>query len=208
MTAGGRSFLILGAAALLMASCATMRREEVGEAVTARGGQATESTEPLHPEPAAPTVSAAPEPEAEPPADAQASTTTFVATEDLYKKTFDEVQKAVAELTRIIAAGDYDQWVASLTADYVRITGSAESLQEASSAQVLKKNGIVLRTLRDYFEYVVMPSRDQVSLEEITFVDATHVKAITQMQSRRIILYYLVREDDRWKVGMLPDGEN
>ena len=43
----------------------------------------------------------------------------FVATEELYKKTFDEVQAVIADLTRIIADGDYSQWLSYLTADYV-----------------------------------------------------------------------------------------
>ena len=128
----------------------------------------------------------------------------FVATEELYKKTFNEVQDVIAELTRIIAEGDYAQWLTYLTTDYVGRTGSAAFLDEASQAGVLKKNGIVLTSLQDYFNNVVVRSRLQAKLEDINFVDATHVKAVTRIQGAPVILYYLVQEEGRWKVGILP----
>ena len=110
----------------------------------------------------------------------------------------------IADLTRIIAEGDYPQWLSYLTADYEGKTGSAAFLEEASQAGVLKKNGIVLTSLRDYFNNVVVRSRQQATLEDINFVDETHVKAIARIQGTPVILYYLVREDGRWKVGILP----
>ena len=132
------------------------------------------------------------------------STDHFVATEELYKKTFNEVQAVIAELTRIIAEGDYPQWLTYLTTDYVSRTGSPAFLNEASQAGVLKKNGIVLTNLQDYFDDVVVRSRLQAKLEDINFVDETHVKAITRIQGAPVILYYLVQEEGRWKVGILP----
>ena len=126
----------------------------------------------------------------------------FVASEELYKKTFAEVQEVVAALTRIIAQADYDQWVTYLTADYIKETGSDSNLSQVSSAGVLKKDGIVLKSLKDYFQNVVVRSHLQATLDDIQFVDATHVKAITRIQGSPIILYYLVLEDGRWKVGI------
>jgi hypothetical protein len=182
MNAGGRAILMLLSAAFLIASCATVPQKQA------------QPTAPQTVEPP-PTVSEATPP---PPADQ------FVATDELYKKTFDEVQAIIAELTRIIAAGDYSQWLTYLTADYVRTTGSPTFLDEASQAGVLKKNGIVLTSLQDYFNNVVVRSRLQAKLEDINFVDATHVKAITRIQGAPVILYYLVQEEGRWKVGILP----
>ncbi len=130
----------------------------------------------------------------------------FVATQELYKKTFDEVQATIDTLTKLISAGDYDSWLQYLTADYVQETGSAKSLSDASNSGVLKKNGIVLKNLKDYFNNVVVRSHLQATLSEIQFVDATHVKALTQIQGTSVILYYLVHEGGRWKVGLRPTG--
>jgi hypothetical protein len=142
-----------------------------------------------------------PTPEVTPPP-ADKATEEFVASEELYKKTFSEVQAVIEALTKIIANADYDQWITYLTSDYIQVTGSAANLSQVSSAGVLKKDGIVLKTLKDYFQNVVVRSHLQASLDDIQFVDATHVKAITRIQGSSVILYYLVREDSRWKVGI------
>ncbi len=131
----------------------------------------------------------------------------FVATDELKKKTFDEVQAVIVALDRIIADADYSQWLSFLTTDYVRSRSSPEFLTEASSAAVLQKNGIVLHTMEDYFNIVVVRSHLQGKLNDIMFVDADHVKAYTRIQGKLYILYYLVREDDRWKIGVLPTEE-
>jgi hypothetical protein len=137
----------------------------------------------------------------------QAKAQEFVATEELKKKTFEEVQAVIVALDRIIAAADYRQWLSFLTAEYVGSRSNAGFLKEASDAAVLKKNGIVLRSLEDYFNDVVVRSHLQGTLNDVTFVDATHVKAYTRIQGTLYILYYLVSEDGRWKIGVPPTGE-
>jgi hypothetical protein len=132
----------------------------------------------------------------------------FVATEEYYRKTFAEVQEVIASLTRIIAAGDFEAWRGYLSEDYVQTTSSPAFLASASNSGVLKKSGTVLRTLKDYFDNVVVRSRVQATLDDITFVDATHVKAVTEIQGSSVILYYLEREGGRWKVAVLRSGQN
>lgn len=131
----------------------------------------------------------------------------YVPTEEQYRKTFREVQDVIAALTRIIAAGDYDGWTQYLTAEYVASRSSPAFLEDASNAPVLKKNGIVLKTLRDYFDNVVVRSRLQATLDDIQFLDETHVKAIGAVQGTPVILYFLVNEGGRWKVGIRGSGD-
>ena len=131
----------------------------------------------------------------------------FVVTPELYTRTFDEVQQVIADLTALINAADYDGWRSYLTADYVARTSDPGFLAKASTSGVLQKSGIVLRSLKDYFENVVVRSRIQASLDDINFVDADHVKALTIVDGRPVILYYLVREDGRWKVGIWPTDQ-
>jgi hypothetical protein len=92
-----------------------------------------------------------PAPTAASPASAPASDHTtapgqFVASEELYLQTFNEVQQVIAALSRIIAADDYTGWLSYLTEEYVASRSSPQFLAEASQSPVLKKNGIVLRT--------------------------------------------------------------
>lgn len=180
MNAGGRALLMLLSAASLLVSCAGAPRNGASEKPQTPSNAVTEPTAP-------------------PTADH------FVATEELYKRTFNEVQDAIADLTRIIADGDYPQWLTYLTTDYVRITSSKAFLEDASHSGVLTKYGIVLKNLKDYFNNVVVRSRLQARLEDIKFINATHVKAITTIQGSPVILYYLVKEEGRWKVGILPN---
>ncbi len=192
MNAGGRPLGMLVLVALCLASCVTHPPQN---------GAATSSS------PQTPVQQQAAQ--ATPP-DTTAATgqqgQEFVASAELYKKTFDEVQATVDALNKIIAAANYDGWLDYLTVDYVQTTGSAAALAQASAAGVLKKNGIVLKNLKDYFDNVVVQSHLQASLSEIQFVDATHVKAFTQIQGTAVVLYYLVHEGGRWKVGLRPTG--
>lgn len=187
MEAGGRLLSVLLGTAVLAAACASP---------PARPPKET----------AAPTTPAQPSTDngisKTQTATANTGTGEFVASEELYLRTFREVQDVVAAITQIIAAGDYDGWKGYLTEEYIRSRSSAEFLADASNAAVLKKNQIVLKSLRDYFDNVVVRSRLQATLDDIQFLDETHVKAIGLVQGTPVILYYLVLEDGRWKIGI------
>ena len=126
----------------------------------------------------------------------------FKVTEEVYQKTFEEIEGVIAELNAIIRARDFARWEKRLTSAYRERTSSPGYLAEVSQSAALKKNGVVLGSLVDYFNQVVVPSRSSVKLDEIAFVDATHVKAITVIQGKRYILYWLVRENGTWNIGI------
>ena len=191
MEAGGRLLGVLLGTAVLAAACASPPARPPEEAPAATAATATQ--------PKTDTGTATTKPPA---------TGEFVASEELYLKTFREVQDVIAAITRIIAAGDYDGWKDYLTEEYIQSRSSAGFLADASNAGVLKKNGIVLKSLRDYFDNVVVRSRLQATLDDIQFLDETHVKAIGLVQGTPVILYYLVREDSRWKIGIKASGDS
>jgi len=126
----------------------------------------------------------------------------FKVTEEVYQKTFEEIEGVIAELNAIIRARDFARWEKRLTVAYRERTSSPKYLAEVSESAALKKNGVVLGSLVDYFNQVVVPSRSSVKLDEIAFVDATHVKALTVIQGERYILYWLVRENGTWNIGI------
>ncbi|HEY9594360.1 MAG TPA: hypothetical protein VHE79_07780 [Spirochaetia bacterium] len=189
MKVGELSVCVLACAALVLASCASQRNASETEQRPVPPPEQSPSRQPESDATTAPSAG-------------------FVASEELYRRTFDEVQAVIAALTSIIAAGDYEGWLSYLTVDYIDQTGSPEHLAAASNAGVLKKNGIVLHSLRDYFTEVVVRSHMTATLDDITFVDATHVKAFARVQGKPVILYYLVREDGRWKVGIQQSTQN
>ena len=132
----------------------------------------------------------------------------FVASDEFYRTTFREVQEVIAAITRLVSAGDYDGWLSYLTEDYVASRSSTSFLADASRAPVLRKSGIVLNSLRYYFNNVVVQSHLQATLDDIQFVDETHVKAIALVQGTPVILYYLVRVNGQWKVGLREAGQS
>jgi hypothetical protein len=125
----------------------------------------------------------------------------FVVTEELYSKTFQDVSKLIEELNTIIQAEDYEEWLLYLTDDYKNYYSNPDVLKEQSEKPLLKRYNIRLRTLKDYFIYVVVRSRQTIRLDAIEFIDETHVKATMLIDGTPYILYYLENKGKAWKIG-------
>jgi hypothetical protein len=169
--------------------------------------KAVESAKPVdEPKPPEPKVETPPkmEPKIEdtPKAETKPAAETFVVTEDLYKKTFSEIEGVITDLNKTIKAKDFDTWTKRLTPSYLKETGSADFLKRTSESPILRNDKIVLKSLKDYFLAVVVPSRSNVKLDTIDFVDQTHVKAITLIQGNPVLLYWLVKDADGWKIDI------
>ena len=89
-----------------------------------------------------------------------------------------------------------------LSEEYIDRTGDPAYLKEQSEQPLLKKSKTSLNSLRDYFKYVVVPSRFQVQLDEIEFVGENQVKAYAMIKDTKALLYLLVRENGKWKIGV------
>ncbi len=124
----------------------------------------------------------------------------FVVTEEVYSKTFDEIEAFIRNLNEIIRNEDYDTWLTYLSKNYIESTGDPEYLKQQSEQPLLKKSNVHLSSLRDYFTYVVVPSRTQAQLGEIEFIDESQVRAFAMIRNTKALLYLLVRENDNWKI--------
>ena len=143
-----------------------------------------------------------PEPGAEETAKPPSAYREFVVTKEVYDRTFEEIEELIRSLNSIIREEDYSSWLAHLSDEYVRATSDPEWLATQSESPLLKQADIQLRDLHDYFTYVVVPSRTQAELDEIEFIDENHVKALSELRGRRVILYLLVRAEGQWKIGL------
>jgi hypothetical protein len=147
-----------------------------------------------------------PEPEPEPEADPESSKGPSEpepgvdVSEELYDRTFEEVQKTIQELNRIIAERNFQAWQRYLTDAYRRTYSNQTVLQQSSQSAVLERNNIELNTLEDYFRYVVVPSRANARLDDLVFVDENTVEAIMEVGGQRYLLYLLKKVDNRWKI--------
>lgn len=122
---------------------------------------------------------------------------------ELKQTTFFDVRALISGLNSIIQAKDFQSWSSALTPDYLSHYSKAETLAEISAAPVLKRQGIVLRSIQDYFTHVVYPSRQNDRVDDIEFVDATHIRAITiNVKGERLVLYNLEKIGDTWKIAI------
>ncbi len=126
----------------------------------------------------------------------------FVVTVEIYSQTLDEIKEFVQVLNQVIESKDFEVWSTYLSTDYIQRTSDPQYLAEQSEKPILKKKNIVLKSLSDYFTYVVVPSRSGAHIDDIEFIDRYHVKAISIIRNTRGLLYLLVRENDQWKIGV------
>jgi hypothetical protein len=126
----------------------------------------------------------------------------FLVSEEVYTRTFEEIREFIDNLSNIIRSADYDGWVAHLSEQYILTASDPAFLRDQSKEPLLKQANIKLESLRDYFVYVVVPSRTQATLDEIEFLDENHVKAIAVLRGTRVILYLLERDQEQWKIGV------
>jgi hypothetical protein len=122
-------------------------------------------------------------------------------TEEVYNRTFDEVDSLINELNDIIRNRDYINWLDCLSDDYKTSKNDPLFLSELSNQPTLVTQKIVLKSMKDYFEYVIVPSRLQSKLDKIVFVSEDRVKALSTLYGKSVILYNLVKVNGKWKIG-------
>lgn len=126
----------------------------------------------------------------------------FVVSEEVFAQTFSDVEALINELNKTIRNKNYDKWLTFLTDEYKDYYSSPGVLREISKKPTMQKYSIRLTTLKDYFTYVVVPSRSNARLDDLVFEDNNHVKAIMIIDEQRVILYQLVKVDGEWKIGV------
>jgi hypothetical protein len=161
-----------------------------------------ESPQPPEPEPVPAQEPVPEEPAAETPVPDE-DNSVYVMPEDVYEETRKDLNKLVQELNEIIAKKDYQSWLSYLTDEYRAYFSDPEVLRTQSESPLLKKYNIVLRSLQDYFHYVVVGSRQNVRLDEIKALDENRVRAYMYINESPVIIYELQRTDGRWKIGII-----
>jgi len=117
--------------------------------------------------------------------------------------TFVDVRALIDSLNQIIRRQDYDAWISHLTEEYIQFYSDPVVLAKYSEYPIIKRKGVILATLKDYFNNVVYPSRQNDKVDDIEFVGENNIKAITvSLKGERNILYMLEKHGDAWKIGI------
>jgi len=153
-----------------------------------------------------------PAPEEEPAADRQAEDKGVpVAAEtrnsddparESYEQILDEVKAFINGLNMIIKNRDYDKWRSVLSEELRKEISSREFLNKVAQNPYLKSMKIEVKTARDYFNYVVVPSRANSKVDNIEIIAHNRVKAIyinTKKETTEL-LYELAKTGDSWTI--------
>jgi hypothetical protein len=199
-----RFFFAALVAAAVCLSCASTPKPQNPEptAAPASPEAAPEPSPAVQPEPQA---QPEPQPQPEPPAQPAAAKPfdPSSVTADVKNATFIDVRAFIESLNQIIRKQDYEAWLSNLTDEYIGYYSDPAILAQYSEYPIMKRNNIKLQTLKDYFIYVVYPSRQNDKVDDIEFVSETLIKAITvSPKGDRNILYMLEKHDDAWKIGI------
>lgn len=130
----------------------------------------------------------------------ESDTDTYTMGDEEYQETKKDLSKLVAELNRIIANRNYQEWLTYLTEEYKEYYSDPEVLKEYSESPLLKKYDIKLRSLKDYFDYVVVASRKDVHIDDIKALSENKVRAYMNVNDNPIVVYTLEKMGDKWKI--------
>ena len=135
--------------------------------------------------------------------------------QDLHEATMMEIRDLIMNLNRIIRARNFDAWRSFLSASYFELISSPVFLEERTE-DLFRRNQIVasnmgrdprqvprtvLRTPKDFFDHIVVPSRSNDRVDEIAFISADRVIAFTvDGRGNRLILYDLELINGSWKI--------
>lgn len=146
------------------------------------------------PEPVVPVIAEVAVVPEEPPA--------FEVTPEKKQTTMAEISVLVDKLNAIIAKKSFSEWKSYLDQNYVRTYGDPVRLKEYSDrSPFLKQFNIKLKTLENYFTYVVVPSRADTVVDDISFVDENRVNVWTVVDNEKVLLYLLKLYDKEWKIS-------
>jgi hypothetical protein len=156
------------------------------------------------------TISTAPTPapEAAPPepAPAPAAPTPFdpsAVPAEIKIATIVDVSAFIEGLNQIVRMKDFEEWRKNLTDEYISYYSDKAVLDKYSEYPVLKRNGVKLQSLKDFFMNVVYPSHQNDKIDDIEFVGENMIKAITvSPKGDRNILYMLEKHGDAWMIGI------
>lgn len=133
----------------------------------------------------------------------QEKTDDFVVTQEIYEKTFEDIEALIDRLNSIIRNENFEEWNEYLTDEYRSHYSNPAVLREISDDLRKKyRYELRLRSLRDYFLYIVVGSREEATLDKIEFIDEDHLLAFSIVNDTPVILYYLANDGDGWKIAL------
>ena len=129
--------------------------------------------------------------------------TGYEVSKEKYEQTLDEIKELIDTLNNIISNKKYDKWKLFLSEEYIKTYNDPVKLKQISDqSQILSDNGIVLTNLKDYFDWVVVPSRSAARVDDIVFLDDKRLVVYMKISNKNTILYQLENIDEKWQISV------
>ncbi len=120
-------------------------------------------------------------------------------TKETFKTTKTELETVVNDLNRVTFSRDYARWLTFLSEDYLKTFSDPAVLAEVSANLPIK--GVQLKSIRDYFNYVFVPSRQNMRVDDIQFVSPTRVYVIMEISPGNPAAIYIIEKfGEQWKL--------
>ncbi len=129
--------------------------------------------------------------------------TGFEVSKEKYEQTLDEMRELIDTLNNIISNRKYEKWKLFLSEEYIKTYNDPVKLKQISDqSQILSDNRIVLTNLKDYFDWVVVPSRSAARVDDIVFLDDKRLVVYMKINNKNTILYQLENIDEKWQISV------
>ena len=113
-----------------------------------------------------------------------------------YNDTMDEIKIVVEGLNKTTASKDYNTWLKYLSDQYKKTYSNPAVLKTTSDTLPVK--GLKLSNLKDFFNYVFVPSRQKIKVDDIKFLSPVKVNVIMITKGKELLVYDLEKINEKW----------
>lgn len=112
-----------------------------------------------------------------------------------------EILRIIQELSIIMQEHDVNSWLNYITPESKAFYSNPVNLRKAQKK--LPNKMLQINTIKDYFNYVFIPSRKISKVDEIRYISKTNVKAVEVREDKSILVYYYFKKiDGKWLVNL------
>lgn len=113
-----------------------------------------------------------------------------------YNDTMDEIKIVVEALNKTTASKNYATWLKYLSEEYKKTYSNPTVLKNTSDTLPVK--GLKLINLKDFFNYVFVPSRQKIKVDDIKFLSPVKVNVIMITKGKELLVYNLEKINEKW----------
>ena len=116
----------------------------------------------------------------------------------------ENITKVIQQINQAINNRDFKSWNDLLDVSYREKILSEENIKRISLLFSRIKHKVTINNLKDYFDYVIVPSHNQRDLGNFVIFSDNRIRVYSQKkegEEKNLVLYNFILVDNYWKVG-------